>query len=91
MTYTAKLYKVLAFSGWTQDRLADLLEVSTPTINSWVNGKSEPHDEHAKAIDEIHAKLVEPYVCELEQKADELAAKLLKRQIRGLGDDNVCR
>ena len=91
MKYDKKLYKVLAFSGWTQDRLADLLGVSTPTMNSWANGKSEPREEHAKAIDKLYKQLVEPYVCELEAKTDEIAKKLLKKQIRKLPEDNVCK
>lgn len=91
MKYGRKLVQVLAFSGWTQDRLADLLGVSTNALNSWVNGRSEPHEAHAVVIDELYAGLVEPYVCELEQKADALAAKLLRRQIRDLGNDDVCK
>ena len=90
MTYSKKLYKVLAFSGWTQDRLADLLLVSTPTVNSWANGNSEPHEDHAKIIDELYAKLVEPHVCELEAAADKLATQLLQQQIQHLPDDNAC-
>lgn len=90
MKSSKKLYKVLAFSDWTQDRLADLMGVSTPSVNSWANGKSEPKGRHAEMIDEIYAKLVEPYLCELEKKADELAEKLLKRQLTDLPEDNSC-
>jgi transcriptional regulator with XRE-family HTH domain len=90
MKYTTKLYKVLAFTGWTQDHLADLLDISTPTINSWVNGKSEPRQNHAAMIDEIYDHLVTPYVCELEQKADEIERKILRQKIRDLPNDNAC-
>ncbi len=90
MSYKKKLDQVFAFSGWTADRLADLLQVSNQTVSAWANGHSEPKGEHAARLDEIYGELVAPYLCELEKKADELAARLLRRQIRGLGDDNVC-
>jgi transcriptional regulator with XRE-family HTH domain len=90
MKYSTKLYKVLAFTGWTQDHLADLLNISTPTINAWVNGKSEPRHEHATMIDEVYDNLVVPYICELEQKADKIEKKLLSRQIKNLPNNNVC-
>jgi transcriptional regulator with XRE-family HTH domain len=91
MKYTTKLYKVLAFTGWTQDHLADLLGISTPTMNSWVNDKSEPRKHHAEMVDEIYNHMVGPYICELEQKADEIEKKILRRKIRDLPEDNVCK
>lgn len=90
MRYDKKVYKLFAFSGWTQDKLADLMGVSTPAVNSWINGKKEPKGANAEMIDWLYAELVEPYVCELEAKADKIAAKLLKKQIGELKDDNVC-
>ena len=34
-----KVNKLLAFSGWSQDRLADLLGVSTVSVNKWCRGR----------------------------------------------------
>lgn len=90
MKYNTKLYKVLVFTGWTQDKLADLMGISTPTVNSWVNSKSEPHNKHAEFIDEIYNQIVAPYICELEAKADEVEKKILKKQIEDLPDNNIC-
>ena len=90
MKYDKKLGQVFAFSGWSRDRLSDLIGVSNNTMDSWVNGKSEPKGKNAELIDEIYAELVEPYVCELEKKADEIAARLLRRHVRKLLEDNVC-
>ena len=90
MKYKEKVNKLLAFSGWSQDRLADLIGVSNVTMSKWIKGRREPKGKHAEMIDEIYAELVEPYICELEAKADKIAKGLLERQIRGLPDDNVC-
>lgn len=90
MKSNEKLYKVLVFAGWTQDKLADYMGVATTTVNSWANERSEPKGEHAELIDELYADLVAPYVCELEQKADRWAKRLLRQQIRELPEDNVC-
>lgn len=91
MRYRDKLVQVLAFGGWTQDRLADLFGVSNNTVNSWVNGVFEPKDGNAKMIDEIYDELVAPYTCELEAKADKIAARLMRRQIGELPENNICK
>lgn len=90
MKYDKKLHAVLVFSGWTRDRLADLMGVGNNTVSSWVNGHSEPKGEKAEKIDWMYGELVEPYVCELEAKADKIAEKMLRGQIAALPDDNVC-
>jgi len=90
MKYKEKVNKLLAFSGWSQDRMADLLSVSNRTMSRWVKGRRIPRDKHAETIDEMYAELVEPFVCELEAKADALAKRMLERQIQALPDDNVC-
>jgi transcriptional regulator with XRE-family HTH domain len=89
--YSAKLVQVLAFTGWTQDHLADLLDVSNNTLNAWVNGHAEPRSAHAELVDEIWHEIVAPYLCELEVRADELERKILKRKIRELPENNTCR
>jgi len=90
MKYSKKLVQVLAFTGWSQDHLADLLGVSNNTFNSWVNGNSLPHQRNAGLIDEIYDKIVAPYICELERKADEVEKEILRQKIVDLPKDNVC-
>lgn len=91
MRYNTKLYKVLAFTGWTQDHLADLMGISTPTVNSWINNKSEPHTKHMELINDIYNQIVAPYTCELEAKADEIEKRILKEKIEDLPDNNSCK
>ena len=86
-----KLIKILAFSNWTQDRLADLMEVSNMTVSKWARGKRKPKGKHAEMLNTLYAELVEPYVCELEEKADEIAKRLLRQQIQALLEDNICK
>ena len=77
MNYSKKLVQILAFTGWSQDKLADLLEVSNNTLSSWVNGKSQSR-EKVGVIEEIYDEVVAPYICEIEQKADEMEKKILR-------------
>lgn len=42
MNYQKTLQRILAASGWTQEKLARRVGVSFATLNSWVNGKSVP-------------------------------------------------
>ncbi len=74
----------MAFSGWTQGRLAGLLDVGNNILSSWSRGDSEPHDTNKEMIDDMHEKLVVPYLPELEKKADELEKKILQARIREL-------
>ncbi len=50
MTVKQKLIRIQKYSGKTQEELARDLGVSFPTLNSWINGRSEPRE---KAIDKI--------------------------------------
>lgn len=56
MNYRKQLASILNSSGWSQEQLAHALDVSFPTLNSWVNGRSEPR---AKAIDRIQTLYLE--------------------------------
>jgi transcriptional regulator with XRE-family HTH domain len=89
LTYKQKLSRVLAFSGWSRDRLADLLEVSNNTFNAWIGGKSEPHAKHAERIDWIYNELVQPLIPTLELMADKVEKTLLEERIEHLPDDNT--
>lgn len=56
MTTKQKLIKIQKYSGKTQEELAQALGVSFPTINSWINGRSEPRK---KALEKISSLYVE--------------------------------
>ncbi len=45
MNYKKILQQIMAASGWSQENLANKLGVSFPTLNSWINGKSQPRRE----------------------------------------------
>jgi Fic family protein/DNA-binding XRE family transcriptional regulator len=50
MNYQEQLTSILKASGWSQEQLARALDVSFPTLNSWINGRSVPR---AKAVARI--------------------------------------
>jgi Fic family protein/DNA-binding XRE family transcriptional regulator len=52
MNYREQLSAILNASSWSQERLARALDVSFPTLNSWLNGRSEPR---TKAVARIHS------------------------------------
>jgi transcriptional regulator with XRE-family HTH domain len=86
-----KLTRILGISNWSRDKLADLLQVSNNSLNSWLSGTSQPHATHTANIDQIYAELVAPLLCEIETLADKVEKSLLKDRINHLPDDNVCK
>lgn len=52
MNYDISLKEIIKASGITQEELANRLDVSFATLNSWINNKSQPRK---KAIDKINA------------------------------------
>jgi transcriptional regulator with XRE-family HTH domain len=86
-----KLLRILGISGWSRDKLADLLQVSNNSLNSWVRGTATPHTTHCGKIDEIYNELVTPLFCEIETLADQVEKRLLKDRIKHLPDDNLCK
>lgn len=56
MTVRQMLQKIQKYSGRTQEELARDLNVSFPTLNSWINGKSQPRK---KAIEQINSLYLE--------------------------------
>jgi Fic family protein len=59
MNYAQKLKQIAKASGLSQEDLADKLEVSFPTLNSWINAKSEPTRLNAKnKIDILFAEFL---------------------------------
>ena len=56
--YCDKLRQILVATGWSQEALAGRLGVSFATLNSWVNGKSEPREMARARIDVIYADVM---------------------------------
>ncbi len=54
MTISEKLKLIKSLSGLTQERLARKFDVSFATLNSWINGKSTPHQKAQILIDELY-------------------------------------
>jgi Fic family protein len=79
MTTTQKLQKIQKYSGKTQEQLARDLGVSFPTLNSWINGKSQPR---TKALDKINLLYIDTFgdTSISEIKLDEKREKLEQLQ-----------
>ncbi|MEA2056460.1 MAG: Fic family protein [Patescibacteria group bacterium] len=58
MRIIQKLQKIQKHSGKTQEELAHELGVSFPTINSWINGKSQPREESVQKINSLYVDLI---------------------------------
>jgi Fic family protein/DNA-binding XRE family transcriptional regulator len=76
MTVTQKLHQIQKYSGKTQEELARDLDVSFPTLNSWINGKSQPRK---KATEKINSLYVE-YLGDVSIGTDVLDKKIKKLQ-----------
>lgn len=56
--YSAKLGRILAATGWTQEELARRLGVSFVSLNGWVNEKAEPREPAREKIDLVAADVL---------------------------------
>lgn len=56
MNISEKLKIIKRLSGLTQENLAKELSVSFVTLNSWINGKSIPHQSRLKSINKLLSK-----------------------------------
>lgn len=54
MKYSEMLREILRESHWTQEQLAAKLGVSFATVNSWVNGRTEPQKSLAPEIQKLY-------------------------------------
>ena len=57
MTIKEKLSLIKQLSGKTQEKLAAELNVSFPTLNSWINGKTQPRKAAEQRINELFLHL----------------------------------
>ena len=58
MSIPKKLNTIVKATGWSQEKLASELSVSFPTLNSWINGKSQPRSKAVKSINDLYEKLL---------------------------------
>lgn len=58
MTYRQQLSAIQKASGWSQEQLAARLGVSFATLNSWINGRSEPRPKGRQNIDRLYLEIV---------------------------------
>ncbi|MBR3386077.1 Fic family protein [Candidatus Saccharibacteria bacterium] len=56
--YATKLKQILLATEWSQEALASKLGTSFVTLNSWVNGKSDPRPAAKEKIDFIYADII---------------------------------
>ncbi len=71
MNTVQKLQFIKKISGLSQEKLAAYLGVSFPTLNSWMNGKSNPRKKMQERINELYAS----YTGEKTIPEDVLSAK----------------
>ncbi|MCL2371525.1 hypothetical protein FWC63_02165 [Candidatus Saccharibacteria bacterium] len=86
-----KLSHILAFTGWTQGKFASLLRVSGFTLRRWQRGGTIRQPHHAAEVAQLHAEIVEPFLCEIQLRADAAEKRLLKAKLKSIPDGGVCR
>ena len=91
MNHKQKLTRILGLTGWGQERLAYLMMINRGTMSRWLKGKPVRQEANITKIDWLYTELVEPFVCEIEERSDKVEKQLLKSRIKSLADDNVCR
>ena len=58
MTYQQKLQSITKATGWTQEKLAQELDISFPTLNTWINNKSQPRRQARARIDFLFTQIL---------------------------------
>jgi transcriptional regulator with XRE-family HTH domain len=91
MVTKQKINRIMGMTGWTREKLARLMGVSGRSIWAWSKGQAVRLPEHAERLDWLYGELVEPFVCEIEARADAVEKKLLQDKIKNLADDNICK
>ena len=81
MNITTMLKSILSASGWSQETLAGRLGVSFVTLNSWVNGRSEPRRKAAESIQLLYFEIVGTDEVDTEQLVA-AKAEVTRRKIR---------
>lgn len=58
MEYKTKLKLIIKASGWSQEQLAYNLGFSFVTINSWINGRSQPRKKTLLKIEKLYLDII---------------------------------
>lgn len=58
MNFQEKLQKIKRYADVSQTQLAEMLGVSFPTLNSWINNKSNPRKKALEKIDTLYTQYV---------------------------------
>lgn len=81
--FAKNLKKYIAESGKTQKELADVVGVSAPTFNEWVNGKKFPRIDRIQKLADyfgiLKSDLIEEKMTEEKEKDNDLLADVIVR------------
>lgn len=91
MTTKHKINRILGVTNWSKGKLANLIGASNGSVWLWSKGKQQPKDQTLQKIDWLYKELVEPFICEIETRAEAAEEKLLKAKIKDLSSDNICK
>lgn len=58
MKYATQLKSIIKASGWSQEQLASNLDVSFPTLNSWINERSQPRKKALTKIEKLYLDII---------------------------------
>src|SRR5665811_147374 len=58
MKYSTQLETIIKTSGWSQEQLAQNLNVSFATLNSWINERSQPRAKALLKIDRLYLSII---------------------------------
>lgn len=85
----SKLRYILQEGGFTQAQLAERLDVSLMTINSWVNNRSSPRRRHAEGIADLYVEVTTSVERNLFGAAPELSHNQIAALAAGEGGVDV--
>jgi len=88
MDYSQKLKEIMEVSGWSKERLSDLLDVSLPAFKKWLEGANTPTEENAKLIDKLYDITVGSIETVKREYFESIEKRLLRRQVRQLDKNN---
>ena len=90
-TTKQKLNRIMGVTGWTRKKMARLVGASERSVWLWSKGRPIGQVVHMERIDWLYAEIVEPFICDIEKRADVAEKKMLQREIKGLADNNICK
>ena len=89
MKYIIQLKSIIKASGWSQEQLAYNLDVSFVTLNSWINGRSQPRKKSLIKVEKLYLDTVGvDYVSEEALTHAKLEAMKLKTNPKVIAENN---